>query len=115
MSAVVSPDGRVSEPSRAPMNEAVMRAGGHDGSSLPACSATMYSAYQSGQFVIVLAVRALLVLAMRGRGAPERAREVGDAEAKVVAVRVHPPGNRVVTSCNSHPLPSGSLNVAYEK
>jgi hypothetical protein len=56
----------------------------------------------------------LLVLAVRGRRAAERGREVG-GELKVVASPSTRPGNRAVTSCSSQPLPSGSLNEAYER
>ena len=47
----------------------------HVGSSVPACSATMYAAYQSGQFASRLP-GALLVLAVGGRRTPKRARQV---------------------------------------
>ena len=36
------------------------------------------------------------------------------AEANVVSAASTRPGSRVVTSCSSQPLPSGSLNVANE-
>ena len=52
-------------------------AAAHDGSSLPACSATMYSAYQSDQFAFSL-------LAMGGRRARRIALARSDAEAKLV-------------------------------
>ena len=35
-------------------------------------------------------------------------------DANEVAAESIRPGNRVVTSCNSHEFPSGSLNVANE-
>src|SRR5215217_9525530 len=88
-----------------------VRAGGHDGSSAPACSATMYSAYQSGQFSCRLpSVRASCSPCATDARRIALARSA--AEAKVVALGSIRPGNRVVTSCNSHSLPSGSLNVA---
>ncbi len=48
---------------------------GHDGSSSPACSATMYAAYQSGQFAS-RCTGALLVFAVGGLRTPKRARQV---------------------------------------
>ena len=42
---------------------------------MPACSATMYSAYQSGQFGSAFA-DALLVLAVGGHRTPKRARQI---------------------------------------
>ena len=47
----------------------------HVGSSSPDCSATMYAAYQSGQFSSY-SPGALLVLAVGGRRTPQRARQV---------------------------------------
>ena len=64
--------------------------------------------------VIMWSAGPLLVLAVRGRRAPERGREVA-GEVNVVSSASTRPGNRAVTSCNSQLLPSGSLNVAYEK
>ena len=56
---------------------------------------------------------ALLVLAVGGLRTPKRARQIARG-AERVAARSMRPGSRVVTSCSSHPLPSGSLNVAKE-
>ena len=56
----------------------------------------------------------LLVLAVRGLGAAERAARSA-TEANVVWFGSTRPGSRAVTSCNSQPLPSGSLNEAYER
>ena len=50
----------------------------------------------------------LLVFAVRGRRAAERAGQIG-TEANVVWFGSTRPGSRAVTSCNSQPLPSGSL------
>ena len=47
----------------------------HVGSSVPPCSATMYSAYQSGQFASASPIRCL-VLAVGGRRPPHRARQI---------------------------------------
>ena len=79
----------------------------------PACSATMYSAYQSGQFSSCWPPFALLVLAMRGRRASQRGREIGRRGERRVAASTRP-GKRVVISWSSQLLPSGSLKVAYE-
>src|SRR5688572_9670464 len=89
-------------------------AAAHDGSSLPACSASMYSAYQSGQFSSrwpPMRVSCSPWAAAARRIALARS----ETEAKFVSFESIRPGNRVVTSCNSHWLPSGSLNVAYVK
>src|SRR5918997_4054567 len=84
-------------------------AAAHDGSSLPACSATMYAAYQSGQFGSVAPVRfsrppwaadARPIALARSR-----------AQLNLVAFGSMRPGNRAVISCSSQTLPSGSLNV----
>jgi hypothetical protein len=72
----------------------------------------MYAAYQSGQFSSA-SPDALLVLTVGGRGAPNAlARSLADANA--VSWQSIRPGSRVVISCSSQPLPSGSLNVAKE-
>src|SRR5918993_650475 len=78
----------------------------HDGNSLPACSATMYSAYQSGQFSSRWPpVR--VSCSPWAADARRRALARSDAESKLVAFESMRPGNRAVTSCNSHSLPSG--------
>jgi len=61
---------------------------------------------------IVLAAVALLVLAMRA-AARRSALARSVAEGNVVSASTRP-GNRAVTSWNSQPLPSGSLNEAKE-
>ena len=85
----------------------------HVGSSAPACSATMYAAYQSGQFSSRLPVR-FSCSPWAAAAPPQRARQVGDAR-RTPSRRVDRPGSRVVISCSSQPLPSGSLNVAKER
>jgi len=84
----------------------------HVGSSVPACSATMYAAYQLGQFASRCPVRFSCWpwAAAARRSALARS----FAEANAVSGRSMRPGSRVVTSCDSHPLPSRSLNVAKE-
>jgi hypothetical protein len=85
----------------------------HDGSGLPDCSAAMYSAYQSGQSASCWLVRfscSPCSAAARRSAAASSADEVN-----VVASAPTRPGNRAVTSCNSQPLPSGSLNEAHER
>ena len=82
------------------------------GSSLPACSAAMYSAYQSAQFASRTPVRfscSPCAAAARRIAAARSA-----TEENAVWVASTRPGNREVTSCSSQVLPSGSLNVAYE-
>ncbi len=71
----------------------------------------MYSAYQSGQFSSGWPVRFSCwpCAAAARRSACDRSY----ADAYVVSPATRP-GNRVVTSCSSQLLPSGSLNVAYE-
>ena len=85
----------------------------HCGSSSPDCSRTMYSAYHSGQFSsycpLVRSSRFPCAAPAR-RSAPARSA----TDAKVVSVSMRP-GARVVTSCSSQPLPSGSWNDAKER
>src|ERR1051325_5015488 len=85
----------------------------HCGSSPPDCSATMYVAYQSGQFSSRCPVRFSCSpwAASARRKAPARSR----AEPNEVAAESMRPGSRLVISCSSHVLPSGSLNVANER
>ena len=84
----------------------------HCGSSSPDCSVTMYSAYQSGQFASA-SPGARLVLAVRGRRALAAPRP-GRPRTRTSSRASTRPGSRVVISCSSQPLPSGSLNVANE-
>src|SRR5262252_11008742 len=82
------------------------------GSSVPACSATMYAAYQSGQFGSAAPMRfscSPCAIAARFNAFTTSATELYD----VVAGSTRP-GNRAVISCTSQPLPSGSVNVANE-
>src|SRR5580692_10723534 len=85
----------------------------HFGGSWPACSRTMYSAYQSGQFESACPVRASCCpwAAAARRSALARS----FADAKVVVAGSTRPASRVVISWNSQPLPSGSLNEANER
>ena len=87
-------------------------AAAHYGSSLPACSRTMYSAYQSGQFASGPPVR----FSCSPCAAAARRSAVASSvdEVKVVSPSTRP-GNRAVISCNSQPLPSGSLKEANER
>src|SRR5712671_7437184 len=83
----------------------------HNGSSLPACSLTMYSAYQSGQFASCCPpVR--FSCSPCAAAARRRAPASSADEVNVVSLASTRPGNRAVTSWNSQPLPSGSLNEA---
>ncbi len=72
----------------------------------------MYSAYQSGQF----ASRCPMRFSCSPWAAAARRRAAGQvaAEANEVLAASIRPGSRVVTSCSSQPLPSGSLKVAKE-
>ena len=82
----------------------------HRGDSFPACSATIYSAYQSGQFVSRCPVRFSYSPWAASARRSALARSAVDANAvSVAAIR---PGSRVVTSCSNHPLPSGSRKEA---
>src|SRR5262245_3594046 len=85
----------------------------HDGSGLPACSRIMYSAYQLGQSASRFPIRFSCSpwAASARRSAP--ASSVN--EVNVVTSASTRPGNRAVTSCNSQPLPSGSLKEANER
>src|SRR5712664_3213008 len=86
----------------------------HVGSSLPACSRTMYSAYQSGQFAscwppVRFSCSPCAAAARRSAAASSV------EEVNVVVSASTRPGNRAVTSWNSPPLQSGSLNEAKER
>src|SRR6185436_3508105 len=84
------------------------------GSSVPACSATMYAAYQSGQF-------SSRCPPMRFSCCPWAASARRNAlarsfiDAKLVVVESMRPASRVVISWNSQQLPSGSWNEANER
>src|SRR5215471_14199197 len=84
----------------------------HVGSSVPACSATMYSAYQSGQFASAAPMR--FSCSPWATSARRIALARSLAEPNDVAAGSTRPGSRVVTSWNSQPLPSGSLNDTNE-
>ena len=79
---------------------------------MPACSATMYAAYQSGQFASRCPVR--FSCSPWAASARRSALARSLADANVVSAASIRPGSRVVISCSSQPLPSGSLNVAKE-
>ena len=85
----------------------------HCGSSSPVCSATMYAAYQSGQFSSASPMRFSCSpwAAAARRSAPARSL----ADPNEVTPASTRPGSRVVISCSSQPLPSGSLNEASER
>src|SRR5580692_563708 len=82
------------------------------GSFVPACSATMYSAYQSGQFGSALPMR--FSCSPCAADARRSALATSLAQPNEVEAGSTRPGSRVVTSCMSQLLPSGSLNVANE-
>src|SRR6202042_1535806 len=84
----------------------------HWGSSVPACSATMYAAYQSGQFGSAAPMR--FSCSPWGAAARRVASARSLTEPYEVAAGSTRPGSRVVTSCSSQVLPSGSLNEANE-
>jgi hypothetical protein len=73
----------------------------------------MYSAYQSGQFGSALPMRFSCLPWATSARRSALARSL--AESNEVAARSMRPGSRVVTSWNSQPLPSGSLNEANER
>src|ERR1700722_742094 len=85
----------------------------HVGSSVPTCSATMYLAYQSGQFGSAAPMR--FSCSPWTAAARLNALARSFADAKVVLAGSTRPGSRVVISWNSHPLPSGSRNEANER
>src|SRR4029077_19757654 len=91
-----------------PVLRAPHRGGGylvHCGSSPPACSATMYAAYQSGQFASRCPVRFSCCPWAASARRSALARLLADS--KVVVAGSMRPGSRIVPSCNSQPLPSG--------
>src|SRR5207237_9820620 len=85
----------------------------HWGNSLPACSATMYAAYQSGQFASRCPVR--FSCSQWAASARRNALDRSFTDAKVVVAGSMRPGSRVVISWNSQPLPSGSRNEANDR
>ena len=95
------------------LNGGRLRAAAQAGGSSPACSRTMYSAYQSGQFGSAAPVRFSCRPCAAAARRSALARSL--AEAKLVAARSIRPARRVVTSWNSQPLPSGSRNEANER
>src|SRR6266849_7135581 len=88
-------------------------AAAHDGRGLPACSRTMYSAYQLGQSASRWPVRFSCspCAASARRSAPASSVD----EVNIVSSASTRPGNRTVSSWSSQPLPSGSLNEANER
>ena len=101
-----------SSPGIAPIDTEVVTAA-HVGSSLPACSRTMYSAYQSGQF----SSRWPLRFSCSPCAAAARRSAIASSveEVNVVPCVSTRPGNRAVISWSSQPLPSASLNDANER
>src|SRR5512132_3388954 len=97
---------------RAAADDDVVVAAVYDGSSLPACSATMYSAYQSGQSASRWPIR--FSCSPCAASARRSAAASSVDEVNVVSASTRP-GNRTVTSWSSQPLPSGSLNEANER
>src|SRR5215813_9491219 len=86
--------------------------GTYVGNSDPACSDAMYLEYQSGQFSSLCPVRcSCLPCAASAR---RRAFARSLAEPKEVVAESIRPASRVVISCNTQPLPSGSRNDANE-
>src|SRR6266480_2988015 len=85
----------------------------HCGNSVPACSATMYLAYQSGQFASLSPVR--FSCSPWAASARRSALDSSLTELKVVAAESIRPGRRVVISWSSQRFPSGSSNEANEK
>src|SRR5580692_8216283 len=84
----------------------------HVGSSVPACSATMYRAYQSGQFASAWPMRfscSPWAAEARRIASARSLAEVNDVTAGSTR-----PGSRVVISWISQLLPSGSANEANE-
>src|SRR5947207_3074833 len=84
------------------------------GNSVPACSAAMYAAYQSGQFSSRCPP---LRFSCWPCAASVRRKALAKSltEPKDVTPESMRPDSRVVISCNSQLLPSGSLNVARER
>ena len=72
----------------------------------------MYAAYQAGQSASLCPVRFSCSPCPASARRSALARSL--VEPNVVAVESMRPGNRVVISWSTQPLPSGSLNPAYE-
>ena len=75
----------------------------HVGSSVPACSATMYAAYHSGQFSSASPMR--FSCSPWAAAARRSALTKSPVDANAVPVASIRPGSRVVTSCISQPFP----------
>ncbi len=73
----------------------------------------MYAAYQSGQFTSY-SPPVRFSCSPWAAAARRIAFARSAADANVVSAASIRPGSRVVISCSSQPLPSGSLNVANE-
>jgi hypothetical protein len=98
--------------SRPPMVQSMELAAIYDRSCLPACSATMYAAYQAGQSASRWPRRFSCSPCAASARRSALAKSAVDANA-VSAASIRP-GSRVVTSCSNQLLPSGSLKVANE-
>src|SRR4051812_17592525 len=87
----------------------------HVGSSSPARSRTMYSAYQSGQSGSASPVRSsCLPCASDARLRASESSLTDPYVVLAICLSSQRPGSRVLTSWSSQPLPSGSLNAANE-
>ena len=73
----------------------------------------MYSAYQSGQFSSY-SPPARFSCSPWAAAARRSALARSAVDANAVSAASIRPGSRVVSSCSSQPLPSGSLNMAKE-
>src|SRR6187401_278244 len=89
-------------------------AAAHDGSSLPACSATMYAAYQSGQFASRWPPVRFSCSPCAASARRSAAARSSPDEKEIVPLSTRP-GKRSVISCSSQLLPSGSLNDARDE
>ncbi len=85
----------------------------HEGSSEPACSATMNVAYQSGQSGSALPMR--FSCSPWAAAARRKALARSPAELNEVTSGSTRPGKRSVTSCSSQLLPSRSSSVAKDQ
>src|SRR6202022_1682368 len=83
------------------------------GNSLPACSRTMYSAYQSGHASSCTPV--CLSCSPCAAAARRSAAASSAAELNSVLSGLTRPGSRWVTSCSSQKLASGSVKVASDE
>src|ERR1700683_1336286 len=84
----------------------------HWGRSVPAYSATMYAAYQSGQSGSAAPMRFSCSPCAADARRIAFARSAGEANA--VSAASTRPANRIVTSWTTQLFPSGSLNVTNE-